>query len=96
MYPVRFRTTDGNMKIITVGADDTGSDLMRNANTFYGKWLDKVKYHGQNINEKVTVLENGLIPGWSNILEVTYKPEMVVNAQGVIARSHASSACICK
>ena len=31
----------------------------------------------------MTVLENGLIPGWSNILEVTYKPEMVVNAQGV-------------
>ena len=41
------------------------------------------KYHGQDINEKVTVLENGLIPGWSNILEVTYKPEMVINAQGV-------------
>jgi len=44
---------------------------------------NKIKYHGQEINEKVTVLENGLIPGWSNILEVTYKPEMVVNAQGV-------------
>jgi len=83
MYPVRFRTTDGQMKIITIGADDTGSDLIKNANAFYGKWLDKVKYHGQDINEKVTVLENGLIPGWSNILEVTYKPEMVVNAQGV-------------
>ena len=86
-----FRTTDGHMKIITVGADDTGSDLMRNANAFYGKWLDKVKYHGQNINERVTVLENGLIPGWSNILEVIYKPEMVVNAQGVCSLQEVMS-----
>jgi len=45
--------------------------------------LANVKYHGQDIDEKVTVLENGLIPGWSNVLDVTYKPEMVVNAQNV-------------
>jgi len=83
MYPVRFRTTDGQIKTITIGADDTGSDLIKNAKAFYGKWLANVRYHGQYINENVTVLENGLIPGWSNILEVTYKPEMVVNAQGI-------------
>ena len=83
MYPVRFRTTDGRIKTITIGADDTGFDPMTNAKAFYGKWLAKVRYHGQEINEQVTVLENGLIPGWNNILEVTYKPEMVVNAQGV-------------
>jgi len=43
MYPIRFRTTDGQIKIVTIGADDTGSNLMKNANAFYGKWLDKVK-----------------------------------------------------
>ena len=70
MYPVRFRTTDGNMKILTMGAD-----IMKNANAFYGKWLDKVRYHGQTINEKVTVLENGLIPGWSTSLKSPTDPK---------------------
>ena len=83
MYPIRFHTTDGKIKIITVRANETGADLITNAKAFYGKWLANVKYHGQNIDKKVTVLENGLIPGWSNILDVTYKPEMVVNAQNV-------------
>jgi len=83
MYPVRFRTSDSQIKSIIFGVDDTGDDLMFNAKFLYEKWLSKVRYHEQEIDEKVTILENGLIPGWSNTLDVTYKPEMVVNYQGV-------------
>jgi len=40
-------------------------------------------YNEQILNEQMTPLENSLIPGWSNTIDVTFKPEMVVNAADI-------------